>query len=65
MITVTAKDDDQPNNDNSDIRYKIMTQEPKFPSGNLFVINPVTGVIRVNAVGLDREVGILNHIMPV
>ncbi|XP_076600045.1 cadherin-1-like [Chaetodon auriga] len=55
VIKVTATDLDEPNNDNSDIRYRILNQDPKLPSDNLFVINPVTGFIRVNAGGLDRE----------
>ncbi|CAF91004.1 unnamed protein product [Tetraodon nigroviridis] len=55
VIQVEATDLDEPNSDNSDIRYSILSQEPKLPSDNLFAINPVTGVIRVNAGGLDRE----------
>lgn len=56
MIQVVAEDLDEENNYNSDIRYSIIDQEPKLPSDKLFVINPVTGVIRVQADGLDREV---------
>lgn len=55
-MTVEATDLDEPNNDNSIIRYSILDQDPKLPSDNLFAINPVTGAIRVNAGGLDREV---------
>ncbi|XP_078101977.1 cadherin-1-like isoform X2 [Sander vitreus] len=55
VIKVVATDIDQPNTDNSDIRYRLISQEPTLPSDFLFVINPVTGVIRVNASGLDRE----------
>uniref|UniRef100_A0A3B4Y9A4 Cadherin-1 n=1 Tax=Seriola lalandi dorsalis TaxID=1841481 RepID=A0A3B4Y9A4_SERLL len=55
VITVTATDADAPNSDNSDIRYSILSQDPLLPTDFLFVINPVTGVIRVNAGGLDRE----------
>ncbi|XP_074501791.1 cadherin-1-like [Sebastes fasciatus] len=55
VITVVATDLDEPNNDNSDIRYRIMDQDPKLPADKLFVINPVTGAIRVDAGGLDRE----------
>ncbi|XP_049927757.1 cadherin-1-like [Epinephelus moara] len=55
VIQVVATDLDQPNTDSSDIRYSIRSQEPALPSDSLFVINPVTGVIRVNASGLDRE----------
>uniref|UniRef100_A0A3Q1ES60 Cadherin-1 n=1 Tax=Acanthochromis polyacanthus TaxID=80966 RepID=A0A3Q1ES60_9TELE len=55
VIKVEATDLDQPNNDNSDIRYRILSQEPQLPSASLFVINPVNGVIRVNSGRLDRE----------
>ncbi|TDH14722.1 hypothetical protein EPR50_G00023840 [Perca flavescens] len=55
VIKVEATDIDQPNTANSDIRYRLISQEPQLPSDFLFVINPVTGVIRVNASGLDRE----------
>ncbi|XP_035519436.1 B-cadherin-like [Morone saxatilis] len=55
VIKVVATDRDEPNNANSDIRYRIMSQEPKLPTDFLFVINPVNGAIRVNAGGLDRE----------
>ncbi|XP_028460072.1 cadherin-4-like isoform X2 [Perca flavescens] len=53
VIKVVATDLDQPYTDNSDIRYRLMSQEPKLPSDSLFVIKP--GVIRVNAGGLHRE----------
>ncbi|XP_041802909.1 B-cadherin-like [Chelmon rostratus] len=55
VIKVVATDLDQPNTDNSDIRYRILSQDPELPSDFLFVINPVSGAIRVNAGGLDRE----------
>lgn len=58
---MTAIDIDEPSNANSDIRYRILSQDPKFPSSPLFEINPITGTIRVNAGGLDREVRILFH----
>ncbi|KAG7214390.1 hypothetical protein INR49_023101 [Caranx melampygus] len=51
----SARDIDAPNTDNSDIRYRILSQTPPLPSDSLFDINPVSGVIRVNAGGLDRE----------
>lgn len=65
VIKVVAIDLDQPNTDNSDIRFRIISQDPELPIGSLFVINPVTGVIRVNADGLDREVRLLKHILHV
>uniref|UniRef100_A0A3B5QXM6 Cadherin-1 n=1 Tax=Xiphophorus maculatus TaxID=8083 RepID=A0A3B5QXM6_XIPMA len=55
VIQVVATDADEPNTDNSDIRYRIMSQKPEEPSPNMFTINPTTGVIRVNEAGLDRE----------
>uniref|UniRef100_A0A8C3GAM5 Cadherin-1 n=1 Tax=Cyclopterus lumpus TaxID=8103 RepID=A0A8C3GAM5_CYCLU len=55
VIKVVATDLDEPNNDNSDIRYSILSQDPALPSDKLFDINPVTGAIRVEAGGLDRE----------
>ena len=56
MCTVNATDADESGNDNSDIRYSILNQDPKTPADNLFAINPVSGAIRVHAMGLDREV---------
>ncbi|XP_053472842.1 cadherin-1 [Ictalurus furcatus] len=55
FLTVTATDADNPNTDNADIRYSIVSQIPPEPHPNIFEINPVSGVIRVNADGLDRE----------
>ncbi|CAJ1066648.1 B-cadherin-like [Xyrichtys novacula] len=55
VVKVNATDADQKDNDNSDIRYRIMQQDPVLPNDNLFDINSITGAIRVNAGGLDRE----------
>ncbi|XP_074532655.1 cadherin-1-like [Halichoeres trimaculatus] len=55
ILKVNATDADQPNTDNSDIRYRILSQDPMLPADNLFAINSHTGAIRVNAGGLDRE----------
>ncbi|KAM6916265.1 B-cadherin-like [Xenentodon cancila] len=55
VIQVFATDADDPLTDNGIIRYSILNQDPKQPKDNMFAINPVTGVIRVNAGGLDRE----------
>ncbi|XP_036806550.1 B-cadherin isoform X1 [Oncorhynchus mykiss] len=55
VMEVTATDADEPGSANSDVRYTIINQEPELPSRNMFFINPVTGGIRVNAAGLDRE----------
>ncbi|KAM6915869.1 cadherin-4-like [Xenentodon cancila] len=55
VIQVVATDADDPTTDNGVIRYSIVNQEPKEPSDSLFSINPVTGVITVDADGLDRK----------
>ncbi|XP_031733111.1 B-cadherin-like [Anarrhichthys ocellatus] len=55
VIKVVATDIDEPNTDASDIRYRILSQDPDLPNEYMFVINPVTGAIRLNAGGLDRE----------
>ncbi|XP_063348317.1 B-cadherin-like [Pelmatolapia mariae] len=55
VVRVEAKDDDEPDNLNSDIRYRILNQDPPLPNDNMFEINPVTGSIRVTGKGLDRE----------
>ncbi|KAL6461298.1 hypothetical protein MHYP_G00294420 [Metynnis hypsauchen] len=55
FMMVSATDADDPNTDNADVRYSILSQNPQEPDPTMFIINPVTGVIRVNAAGLDRE----------
>ncbi|CAI5682044.1 unnamed protein product [Oreochromis niloticus] len=55
VVRVEAKDDDEPDNLNSDLRYHILNQDPPLPTDNMFEINPVTGSIRVTGRGLDRE----------
>uniref|UniRef100_A0A4W5JRM0 Cadherin-1 n=1 Tax=Hucho hucho TaxID=62062 RepID=A0A4W5JRM0_9TELE len=55
VMRVTATDADEEGSANSDVRYTIISQEPPLPSPDMFVINSVTGGIRVNAPGLDRE----------
>ncbi|XP_043991478.1 EP-cadherin [Gambusia affinis] len=55
VIKVTATDADEPNSDNSRISYRIVSQEPQQPNPSMFVINPATGAISVNAAGLDRQ----------
>lgn len=56
FMTISATDADDPNTDNADIRYSIVSQTPLEPSPNMFEINPVSGVIRLNAEGLDSKV---------
>ncbi|XP_035982523.1 B-cadherin-like isoform X2 [Fundulus heteroclitus] len=55
VIQVVATDADDPRTDNGIIRYKIISQQPEEPSKSMFIINPVSGGIRVDAAGLDRE----------
>ncbi|XP_023818896.1 B-cadherin-like [Oryzias latipes] len=55
VIQVKATDADEPGNDNSIIRYTILSQEPKLPSDSMFAINIFNGAIMVEGVGLDRE----------
>ncbi|XP_063053948.1 B-cadherin-like [Engraulis encrasicolus] len=56
FMRVTATDADEPNTDNSDMRYSIVSQEPTLPQGGLFTINPVTGGLSVAVDDkLDRE----------
>ncbi|KAL6461400.1 hypothetical protein MHYP_G00295440 [Metynnis hypsauchen] len=55
FMTVTATDADEPNTVHADVRYSILSQNPQEPGPAMFAINPVTGVIRVNTAGLDRE----------
>lgn len=58
-MKAVATDADEPGNMNSEIRYKILSQDPPLPMSHMFSINPVTGAISVNGAGLDREVGYL------
>ncbi|KAK7175676.1 hypothetical protein R3I93_000056 [Phoxinus phoxinus] len=55
FMTVTATDADDPLTNNGIVSYSIVKQDPELPKPNLFTINSVTGGIRVNALGLDRE----------
>ncbi|KAL2088485.1 hypothetical protein ACEWY4_015384 [Coilia grayii] len=55
FMDIVATDADEPGNANSDIRYKILSQDPQQPSAGMFSINPVTGKLMVNSAGLDKE----------
>lgn len=56
VMKIEAKDLDEPESHNSDIRYRIVNQEPEEPSPSMFTINPETRVISVSADGFDRKV---------
>nr|XP_033799122.1 cadherin-16 isoform X2 [Geotrypetes seraphini] len=45
IVQVSAEDADDPNTSNSDIYYKIISQEPQMPSSVMFHINEKTGMI--------------------
>lgn len=49
-------DMDDPNTSNAAVRYKITAQLPQTSEGDMFDINPVSGMINVKASRLDREV---------
>ncbi|XP_048042354.1 cadherin-1-like isoform X1 [Megalobrama amblycephala] len=55
FMSVTATDADDPDTVNAAIRYSIVKQDPESPNPNMFQINSVTGGIRVNSLGLDKE----------
>ncbi|XP_073669274.1 cadherin-1-like isoform X2 [Paramisgurnus dabryanus] len=55
FMTVTATDADDPNTENGEVRYTIISQDPPSPNPNMFAINAVTGGIHVIGSGLDRE----------
>ncbi|KAI1889907.1 hypothetical protein AGOR_G00167750 [Albula goreensis] len=54
FMKVTAVDKDEPGSAYSDIRYTLVSQDPQQPSPNMFVLNPLTGGLRLNS-ELDRE----------
>lgn len=49
-------DKDDPQTNNAIVRYRILTQKPNASGTDLFAINPVSGMLSVKALGLDREV---------
>ncbi|XP_034285548.1 desmoglein-2 [Pantherophis guttatus] len=53
VLKITATDADEPNSLNSQIAFKIVSQEPNDP--NAFVINKATGEVRTATFQLDRE----------
>ncbi|KAJ8247329.1 hypothetical protein GJAV_G00245060 [Gymnothorax javanicus] len=55
FMKVKAVDLDEPGSVNTDVRYKILSQDPESPNAEMFFINPTTGGIQVQSPGLDRE----------
>lgn len=51
-------DKDDPQTTNAIVRYRILTQKPNESGIDLFAINPVSGMLSVKALGLDREVSV-------
>ncbi|KAF6720031.1 B-cadherin [Oryzias melastigma] len=54
VLQVHANDRDELYTPNSDIRYSIQSQNPQEPSPSMFTINSRTGVLTVNATGLNK-----------
>ncbi|XP_068183919.1 cadherin-1 [Antennarius striatus] len=55
VLKIAATDADEENTDNSELRYRILSQDPELPSPSIFRINSISGGILINAEGLDRE----------
>ncbi|KAM6148372.1 desmoglein-2 [Erethizon dorsatum] len=53
VMKITATDADEPNTMNSKIAYRIVSQEPAYPS--VFYLNKDTGEIYTTSIALDRE----------
>lgn len=57
QVSATDKDDSE-DSYNGVITYSILSQEPQEPNGQMFTINPDSGLISVISAGLDREVSV-------
>lgn len=55
-MTISATDADDPKTENANIGYSIISQDPALPQANMFEIDPISGVIQVNADRFEREV---------
>uniref|UniRef100_A0A8D2J4B6 Desmoglein 2 n=1 Tax=Varanus komodoensis TaxID=61221 RepID=A0A8D2J4B6_VARKO len=55
VLRIIATDADEPNNLNSKIAYKIVSQQPSFPA-SIFQIHKETGEVHTTVFQLDREV---------
>lgn len=55
-MQITATDADEPNHPNSQIAFRILSQEPSYPEA--FAIEAATGRVTTSMFQLDREV---NH----
>lgn len=56
-MRINATDADEPNNLNSKIAFRIVSQSPS----NAFSMDKNTGEVRVAKINLDREVKKLSH----
>ncbi|XP_030060324.1 cadherin-16 isoform X3 [Microcaecilia unicolor] len=56
IVQVSAEDADDPNSSNSDIYYKIISQEPRMPSSVMFHINEKTGMITLQNAELKTNI---------
>lgn len=58
---MVAVDKDDPHTSNAMVTYRILSQKPNESGIDLFDINPLSGMLSVKALGLDREVSIQRH----
>lgn len=56
-------DKDDPHTSNAMVTYRILSQKPNNSGIDLFDINPLSGMLSVKALGLDREVSIQRDLL--